>query len=190
MTHWSDSPQRLQQLAAAYVLGTLADTPRWRRWLDALLAPAPAFALAAGLFAGLLLPGLLPMLGDPEARTELPESYVGVLATTDGRPGLIVSSRRLGRVVDVKRVAEQPVPPGLTLYLWTIDAQGRPAPVAPLAAGPFVRLTIPQPAEAVFAQAVELGVTAEPLGQAPAQPSGAWLYRGLCGKLWRVPAPR
>lgn len=163
------------------------------RGLDALLSPAPAFALAAGLLVGVLVPGQLLTGGaepaDPATATELPASYVGVLATADGRTGLIVSSLRRGLVLDIKRVQAVPVPAGQTLYLWTLDAQGRAQPVGAFEAGAFVRVGLPRPAEDLFAQAVELGVSLEPSGSAPTTPSGAFVYRGLCGKLWRLPPP-
>lgn len=166
----------------------------WQRLgqaLQSLLAPAPAFALAAGLLAGVLLPGQLAQLQGPaagdESATELPPSYVGVLATADGRTGLIVSSLRRGLVMDVKRVQAVPVPPGQTLYLWTLNAQGRMHPIGPLGNAPFNRVPLPRPAEDLFAQATELAVTIEPAGTSPQVPSSSFVYRGLCGKLWRVP---
>jgi anti-sigma-K factor RskA len=167
---------------------------RLARALQALLAPAPAFALAAGLLAGVLLPEQLAQLNrspaDPEAATELPASYVGVLATAQGRTGLIVSSLRRGLVLDVKRVQAVDVPAGQTLFLWTLDGQGRAQPIGALNNAPFSRVTLPRPAEDLFAHAVELGVTLEAPGSAPTVPSAAgFVYRGLCGKLWRVPPP-
>ena len=173
---------------------TAAPSPlqRLARALQALLAPAPAFALAAGLIAGVLLPAQLAQLNrspaDPEAVTELPASYVGVLATAQGRTGLIVSSLRRGQVLDVKRVQAVHVPAGQTLFLWTLDAQGRAQPIGALNNAPFSRVALPRPAEDLFAQAVELGVTLEAPGSAPTVPSAAgFVYRGLCGKLWRLP---
>lgn len=166
-----------------------AAKPAWMRWLDALLAPAPAAALAMGMLFGLAMPLLMSTLRAPAAQeTELPESYVGVLATPAGKTGLIVSSLRHGKVLDVKRVGVVEVPPGKLLYLWTLDAQGQAAPVGPLPVGPFVRVPLAQEAEALFSRAVELAVSLEDAAAAPSGPTGAWVYRGLCGKLWRVPA--
>ncbi len=164
--------------------------PAWRRWLSDLLAPVPAGALAFGLVAGLLLPMLPQLMRPPVAQdTELPESYVGVLATQEGRTGLIVSSLRRGKVMDVKRVAAVPVPTGKTLYLWALDATGKASAIGPLPEGAFVRVPLAQEAEPLFNKAVELAVSLEPLGGSSATPSGAFVYRGLCGKLWRLPPP-
>ena len=74
--------------------------------------------------------------------------------------------------------------------LWTLDGQGRAQLIGALNNAPFGRATLPRPAEDLFAQAVELGVTLEAPGSAPTVPSAAGsVYRGLCGKLWRVPPP-
>ena len=159
-----------------------------QRWWQRLLAPVPAGALALGLLMGSLGPGLWQQL-QGDAGTQLPESYVGVLATAEGKPGLIVSSLRRGRVVDFKQLAPVAVPPGQTLFLWSLDAKGVAQPIAALPAGRFVSLPLPQPAEALFQRAVELAVSLEATGSTPSQPSGAYVYRGLCGKLWPVAAP-
>jgi anti-sigma-K factor RskA len=167
-----------------------AAVPAWRRWLADWFAPVPAGALAFGLALGVLLPILPQMMRPPVAQdTELPESYVGVLATQEGRTGLIVSSLRRGKVMDVKRVAAVPVPAGKTLYLWALDATGKASAIGPLPEGAFVRVPLAQEAEPLFNKAVELAVSLEPVGGTSATPSGAFVYRGLCGKLWRLPPP-
>lgn len=158
----------------------------WLRWF----APLPAGALAAGLAAGLLLPTLRD--GEPAADGPLlPESYVGVLAGPDGRPGLAVSSRRHGRAMDLKRLAPPAaLPPGRTLVLWTIDEAGRVrrvGPVPPLDGAAFVRAALPDEADRLFADAVELAVSAEAAADAT-QPAVPFVFRGLCGRLW--PPPR
>lgn len=175
--------------AAPAVAAPARTTPWWQR----LFAPLPAGALALGLLLGAVGPTLWPLLGGTAATdTQLPESYVGVLATADGRPGLIVSSLRRGQVVDVKRLAAVPVPPGQVLMLWSLDAQGVAQAIGPLPQGAFVSVPLAQPAEALFQRAVELAVSLEPAaGALPAAPGSAYVYRGLCGKLWVVPpAPR
>lgn len=184
-----------QRLGLAHAAGATKTPSAQGSWWRRLLQPAPAGALALGLMAGVLLPSL--WRADPApgpagvAGTQLPESYVGVLAVTaDGRPGLIVSSLRHGRTVDLKRLAPVEVPSGQRLYLWAIDSAGVATPLVPLPAGPlgpFVSLELPQPAETLFARAVELAVSIEDAsGPAPVQPAGGFVYRGLCGKLWRA----
>jgi anti-sigma-K factor RskA len=158
----------------------------WQRWL----APIPAGALALGLLLGLVGPGLWPLLQGERDESQLPESYIGVLSAADGRQGLIVSSLRHGRTVDLKQVQPVAVPDGQTLFLWTIDAQGVAQPVGAIPSGAFMHVPLDREAEAVFARATELGVSLEPAGSHPSRPTGAYVYRGLCGKMWRVvPAP-
>lgn len=157
------------------------------RWWQRLLAPVPAGALAFGLLLGSVGPGLWQQLAGPQGiDTQLPESYVGVLATAEGRTGLIVSSLRRGRVVDFKQVTPVAVPPGQTLFLWTLDAKGQAQAVGPMPQGNFVSVPLSQSAEQLFQRAVELAVSLEPVGSTPAQPGSAFVYRGLCGKLWPV----
>ena len=164
--------------------------------LHALLSPLPAGALAFGLVAGLLIPTVMQRLNPPAevGDSSVPASYIGVLATPEGRQGLIVASLRQGRTVDLKQVSPVQPAPGQTLFLWTLDAQGQARPVGAIPAGAFVQAPLPDVAEKVFAQAVELGVTLEAVGAAPTVTSGPWVYRGLCGKVWRAPpatpAPR
>lgn len=171
--------------AAASAPSASAARPWWQR----LFGAVPAGALAFGLLLGSLGPGLYEQLLGERSETQLPESYVGVLATADGRTGLIVSSLRRGRVVDFKQVTPVTVPPGQTLYLWTLDAKGQAQAVGPMPQGGFVSVPLAQSAEQLFQRAVELAVSLEPVGSTPAQPGSAYVYRGLCGKLWPVKAP-
>jgi Anti-sigma-K factor rskA len=159
-------------------------------FLNKVFAPIPSAALAFGLMLGLMVPTLRTMWTPDEALTELPESYVGVLATPQAATGLIISSRRHGRVMDIKQVTPQAVPDGQTRYLWVIEADGSTMrPIGPLPPGSFVRVNLPDEAEKLFAKAKELAISTEPIGTQPAQPSSAFIYRGLCGKLWRVASP-
>lgn len=152
----------------------------WQRWL----APVPAGALAMGLVVGAVVPALWQAEMARQADTELPASYVGVLATALGQPGLVISSLRHGKVVDIKQVTPVPVPPGQVLYLWRIDKAGAVTGLGPLPNGKWTHMTLSEPAEKTFFSAVELAVSLEPAGTQPNTPSQAFVYRGLCGKLW------
>jgi anti-sigma-K factor RskA len=160
----------------------------WQRLLAPVLAPIPISALALGVMLGAVLPGLWQTQNAPERLTQLPESYVGVLATQNGKPGMIVSSLRQGLTVDIKQIAAVPVPEGHTLYLWTVDKAGIASPIGPVANAKFTSVQLATPSEKAFFPAVELAVSTEPVGLKPASPSQPFVYRGLCGKLWRVPA--
>ena len=161
----------------------------WLRWFDMRTLGSVAAGLFLGISATLIGPSLVGRGTAELSETQLPESYVGVLATAQGRTGLIVSSRRQGKVMDVKRVVAVPVPEGATLYLWAIEADGKTRPVGAVPQGNFVQVPLAQTSEQLFSSATELALSIEPNGAAPAQPSGPFAYRGLCGKLWRVKAP-
>jgi anti-sigma-K factor RskA len=242
--NWYQNPSAIEQLAAAYVAGTLQGRARdrfeavmqrqpalvaavndwtdrlaplhralptqapnaelWGRivkatvkasdtapvtvapsWWRRLLSPAPAGALAVGLLVGALVPAVWQAHVAYQSDMELPDSYVGVLATAQGQPGLIISSLRRGKVVDIKQVTPVAVPLGQTLYLWRIDKAGAVAGLGPMPDGKWTHLALRETAEQVFFPAVELAVSLEPLGTQPDAPTQPFVYRGLCGKLWR-----
>jgi anti-sigma-K factor RskA len=178
-------------IATRVAPGAPARAPRWlERWFGMrTLAP-----LAAGLFLGvsatMLGPPLLEPTAEGVAETQLPQSYVGVLAAADGRAGLIVSSLRHGKLMDLKQVQPVAVSAGHTLFLWVVEADGKTQPIAALPQGKFVQVALPQTSEKLFAKATELAVSIEVAGAAPAASAGPFVYRGLCGKLWRVPPPK
>lgn len=155
--------------------------PWWRR----LLMPMPVGALTMGLLVGALAPAVWQAQWAYESGMELPDSYVGVLATVQGTPGLIISSLRRGKTVDIKQVAPVVVPVGQTLYLWRVDKAGAIVGLGPIQNGKWTHLKLMQTAEEVFFPAVELAVSLEPLGTQPGAPTQPFVYRGLCGKLWR-----
>jgi anti-sigma-K factor RskA len=165
---------------------------RFLRWFDLRSMGMVTAGLLLGVTLSVVLPNLLQEFGKTpviaNSENQLPESYVGVLATQEGRTGLIVSSLRQGKVMDVKNVIPVPVADGSTLFLWAIEASGNIRPIGALPSGAFVQVTLTQPSEQLFSSATELAVSIEPLGIAPTQPTAAFVYRGLCGKLWRVPA--
>ena len=175
------------------VVRTVVNTPS--TWWQRLLSPIPAGALAFGLMLGIGAPTIWQVLQADGNETQLPQSYVGVLSTAEGKQGLVVSSLRRGKTVDFKTVQVVAVPPGSQLFLWTLDAKGVAQPVGVLpalvsSAGGMVSLRLERTAEEVFARAVELAVTVEISGAQPAQPTFPYVYRGQCGKLWRVPPPK
>ena len=180
---WQRLESRLFAPSAASSTQAAKRAPWWSRWF----APVPSGMLAFGLTLGLALPTLLHTLQTDTSSTQLPESYVGVLATRDGQAGLIVSSLRKGLLVDIKQQTPVAVPSGQTLYLWLIDQAGQAHAVAPIPQGRFVSLRLNAPSETTFQAATELAVSLEPQGQTPAQPSGPFVYRGLCGKIWKPP---
>jgi anti-sigma-K factor RskA len=180
---WAAAPSvTVWRAIAARVAPREAATPWWLRWFD------PRVML--GLTLTLIGPALWERSAEDSADSQLPQSYVGVLATADGRTGVIVSSLRHGKVVDVKQVQPVPVSSGQTLYLWAIEADGTTRPIGPVPPGKFVQVALAQTSETLFASATELALSIEAETAAPLLPSGPYAYRGLCGKLWRLPAPK
>ena len=180
-----------QAIAARIAPRTTVKAQSWTwRWLG-LRSLAP---LAAGLVLGVALGVIGPAWVDrgvaDAGETQLPESYVGVLAGADGRAGLIVSSRRHGTVLDIKQVQPTVLNAGQTLFLWVIEADGITRAIGAVPQGKFVQVTLPRTSEQLFAKATELAVSVEAIGRAPAAPTAPFVYRGLCGKLWRVAAPK
>lgn len=164
---------------------------RFLKWFDVRTLGTMTAGLLLGVALATLAPSLMREAGIAPLVTknenQLPESYVGVLATQEGRTGLIVSSLRQGKVMDVKRVLPVPIAEGNTLFLWVIEGKDKTRPIGAIPPGAFVNVALPQTSEKLFAAATELAVSVEPVNTAPLQPSGAFVYRGLCGKLWRVP---
>lgn len=180
------SSQSWDRLAASLAFGTPAVHPAPLRWWQRWLAPIPAGALAMSLVLGMSLP--MAWRYSHQTDMQLPESYVGVLATADGKPGLIVSSLRRGTVVDLKVVTPVSVPAGHRLHLWRIDKAGVATSLGPLSVmtqGKILHMTLAEPAEKAFFPAVELAVSIEPGEQPPAMPTQPFAYRGLCGKVWK-----
>jgi anti-sigma-K factor RskA len=183
-------PKQWERLQARVFPATSTEKATKASWWSRWVAPIPAATLMAGLLLGsLIVPLMEASRSDAEMQTQLPASYVGVLATPDGKPGLIVSSLRRGTTVDLKQIVPATVPDGQTLFLWSIDKDGQMHAIAPVPNGPFVSAKLSAPAESTFFPAVELAVSVEPVGTSPGQPTSAFVYRGLCGKLWLPPKP-
>ena len=142
----------------------------------------------AGVVAGLMVGQMLPreqVQQTAQGDAQLPPSYVGVLADREGRAGMLVSSLRHGRVVDVKLLRPDSAPAGQTFFLWALPADGGAAiALGAIPPGQKVHLSMRDTSEALLSKATRLGVTAEPAGSAPAAPTEPYLYLGFCGKFW------
>lgn len=159
----------------------------WQRWFGL----RPLSMLGAGLAAGVLGMVVLPQLqgptgedGVPPGRV-LPESYAGILLADDGRPSLLVGSRRHGKVVDLKVLRPLAVPPGQVAQLWALVPGQAPLRLGVVPLQGKAQLTLPDTSEKLLAKATELAVSIEPAELAtPAAPAQPWLLRGPCAKFW------
>ncbi len=163
-------------------------TNKWAEFFERFFGIFPMGALAAGLMIGLIAPRLYQMAVAPEPAllTQIPDSYVGVLADRNGKPGIAVSSLRHGKLADIKQLQSVNVPAESSLVLWKIDKSGRATALMRLENKRFSSAIMSDTSERLMADAVELGVSIESNSSTfAAEPSGGFLFRGLCGKFWR-----
>jgi anti-sigma-K factor RskA len=191
---------RLDALAAAVP----RMTPRPALWqeLESRLFPPPAAAPARRgwrrLFGGPTLGGALAgallafgvvreqpaWLGLEPAQETLPQSYVGLLLDAEGKPAVLASSRRHGRVLTVKMLQPLAVPAGTVARLWALPKDGGAAfAVGVLPARGSAPITLPDTSEKLFFGVSRLAVSFEPAPGAAA-PSTPFVLSGHCVKLW------
>ncbi len=186
---WQGLQQRLGH-APAEGSGKASARPQppdagWRRWFGPALGGALAGAMVA-LVAGTMLVQSNPgWLGHETLREELPASYVGLLTSADGRPAMLLSSRRHGRVLTAKLLQPLATPAGRTAVLWAFPKNGAPFVVGTIGvASGTAQLPLPQTSEKLFFPVDRLGLSFEPAGPLPAAPSAELVLAGPCVKLW------
>jgi anti-sigma-K factor RskA len=157
--------------------------PSW--WKSLLSGRSLGGALAGMVLAVVVLREQPAWVGLEPARETLPASYVGLLHDTSGKPTLLASSRRHGRVLTVKMLAPLAVPAGQQALLWALPKDGSPPfVVGAVPAQGSAALTLADSAEKIFFGVARLGVSLEPAGAPPPRPSGAFVLSGDCVKLW------
>jgi anti-sigma-K factor RskA len=159
------------------------------RWLARWLDPRTLGTLVAGLFLGLGLSLVLPPLldrGDSgEGERQLPQSYAGILGDANGHPAMLVSSRRHGRIVDIKVLRAIGLGQDQVLQLWALPATGAPISLGLVPPQGKGRIELPATSEELLANVTELAVSVTPRNAASAPaPSGAFILRGPCAKFW------
>jgi anti-sigma-K factor RskA len=176
---WQQLSQRLRLQQPAAATG-------WRRWLA---LPALGGALA-GVLAGVGI-GTVVLQQQPQwfglevVRDKLPPSYVGVLSNADGKPVVLLSSRRQGRVLMARMLQPLPAPPGLVGRVWAYpEGGGPPFLVGSAPASGIAPMALPDTSERLFAKVERLGLSFEPAGATPVAPSTPLVVSGPCVKLW------
>jgi len=156
-----------------------------RGWLSGL-AGTLAGTFAGGLLAVLVLRRDPALAGLEESGDTLPASYVGLLLDTQGRPTVLASSRRHGRMLTVKLLRPIELPEGRIAQLWALDAAGGvifPVGVVPTRGAGTI--TLADTSEKLFFKVPRLAVSFEPApAVANALPSGGFVLSGHCVKLW------
>ena len=166
-----------------------AQTPAkawWRRWWDSrFLGGALAGALASLVASTVLLQNNPAWLGHETLRDELPASYVGLLSDASGKPSVLLSSRRHGRVLTAKLLQALPAPAGQVRLLWAFPkGGGAPFLVGTVPASGSASLPLGDTSEKLFFKVDRLGVSLEAAGTTPSGPTGALVVSGPCVKLW------
>jgi anti-sigma-K factor RskA len=157
------------------------------QWLQGVL---PVRALG-GVLAGALLcvgllrfqPGLIGL--EPQSDT-LPQSYVGLLTDSAGRPTVLASSKRHGTVMTVKLLQPVAIPAGSVAQLWALPKDGSAAfPVGVVPGNGTATVALADTSEKLFFNVSQLAVSIEAApAKAGGKPSGDFVLSGHCVKLW------
>ena len=183
---WAAIEQRTIARPAAGHASASASVATPSTWLAGLWRAA-GFAMA-GVVAGIAVTQIWPLINPPpqEARIVrgLPGSYVGFLADSSGQPAVLVGQLRNDKELGIKVVRSVEVAAGSVLYLWALGPDGTPQPLGVIPSKGKGQLATSAPAEQLFSKVSELAASIEPANSTPAKPSGAFVLRGPCVKLW------
>ncbi len=163
----------------------------WWGWVRGLGQAAVAAACGVLLTLGLVRgwPEAFVTVDQVAQREQvLPQSYVGLLLDAESRPALLVSSTRHGTHVAVKSLRVLEAPAGKVLQVWALPREGVPFPigVATVTQPPgSTSFELSDSSEALLSKVGQLAVSVEDAPVAPgAAPSGPFLLKGHCVKLW------
>ncbi|HET7765890.1 MAG TPA: anti-sigma factor [Burkholderiales bacterium] len=156
------------------------------RWLWGVLSVrALGGVLAGALLCAALLrfqPGLIGL--EPQSDV-LPQSYVGLLTDGTGRPTVLASSRRHGRVMTVKLLQPVAIPAGSVAQLWALPRDGAAFPVGVVPGSGTATVALADTSEKLFFDVPRLAVSIEAApARAGDKPSGDFVLSGHCVKLW------
>jgi len=144
-----------------------------------------------GVLAGALLcvallrfqPGLIGM--EPQSDV-LPQSYVGLLTDAEGKPTVLASSKRHGRLMTVKLLQPVAIPAGSVAQLWALPKDGSAAfPVGVVPGSGTASFALSDTSEKLFFDVSRLAVSIEAAqARAGDKPTGDFVLSGHCVKLW------
>lgn len=156
-------------------------------WLRQIFSARGVGGVLAGvLFSSVLLrlePGLVGL--EPKSNA-LPASYVGLLEDSRGKPVLLASSRRHGKVLTVKLLQPLTIPAGRVAQLWALPKGGAPAvALVTVPASGSAAFELGDTSEKLFANVPRLAISFEPVAaRAGDRPTSEFIAQGNCVKLW------
>jgi anti-sigma-K factor RskA len=183
-TTWRSLEQRLFPVAAP---ATPLRPPGALHWVRGLFSGRVLGSAVAGALLCVVLLRLQPGMIGMEPQTDaLPQSYVGLLLDAGGKPTLLASSRRQGRLLTVKMLQPIVIPPGQVAQLWALPKDGSAAfPVGTVPDKGSARIALPDASEKLFFSVSQLAVSLEAApAAAGAKPSADYVLIGHCVKLW------
>ena len=157
------------------------------QWLWGLSSVRALGGALAGVFLCALLLRLQPgLIGMEPQRDALPESYVGLLTDTVGKPTVLASSKRHGRRLTVKLLQPVIIPAGSVAQLWALPKDGSAAfPVGVVPGSGSATVVLADTSEKLFFNVSQLAVSMEASpAKAGDKPSGDFVLSGHCVKLW------
>lgn len=155
----------------------------WLMWLK------PALGVAFGVVATLGLVRLYPDAVVPvdeivQARSKLPESYVGLLTDASNNPVVLASSTRHGKTMSVKILRKVEVPAGKVLQLWALPKAGAAFPLGVVPGEGKGSFEMADTSEKLLSAVPRLALSVE---DAPARAGAVpapFVLTGNCVKLW------
>jgi anti-sigma-K factor RskA len=157
------------------------------QWLRGVLSGRALAGALVGAFLCVALLRLQPGLIGMEPLSEvLPQSYVGLLTDSAGKPTVLASSKRHGRVMTVKLLQPVDIPAGSVAQLWALPADGSAAfPVGVVPGSGTASVALADTSEKLFFNVSRLAVSIEAApARAGDKPSGDFVLSGHCVKLW------
>jgi len=157
------------------------------QWLWGVLSVRALVGALAGVLLCVALLRFQPGLIGLETESDvLPQSYVGLLTDVEGKPTVLASSKRHGRLMTVKLLQPVAIPAGSVAQLWALPKDGSAAfPVGVVPGSGTGTVALADTSEALFFNVSRLAVSIEAApAKAGDKPSGDFVLSGHCVKLW------
>src|SRR5438552_1505830 len=157
------------------------------QWLRSVFSVrALGGVLVGALLCVVLLRFQSGLIGLEPESDALPQSYVGLLTDSAGKPTVLASSKRHGRLMTVKLLQPVAIPAGSVAQLWALPRDGSAAfPVGVVPGSGTGTVALADTSEALFFNVSRLAVSIEAApAKAGDKPSGDFVLSGHCVKLW------